>query len=144
MKIFKFIKYLFLFLVIGITVLLELGSRYLLKQNIEFTDKLVIFKMIMTWFVTPFTIIMYYNNTMTWRLRDNPEMIAAVSLSNGMVIFVLSFFFILRIIFWELFQDRVETQLENGIVIVEYENFAPNQTLKYQSINQFLYKHIEK
>lgn len=51
MKFYKVLKWLFLIIVVGIPVLLELASKYLLKQNIEFTDKLVIFKMIMTWFV---------------------------------------------------------------------------------------------
>lgn len=31
----------------------------------------------MTWFVTPFVLIMYYNNTMISKLRDNSGMIAA-------------------------------------------------------------------
>lgn len=119
MKFFKFLKYSFLIFVILITLLMELGSRYLLRQNIEFTDKLVIFKMIMTWFVTPFILILYYNNIMVGKLRDNSGMIAAVSLSNGIIIFVLTIFFILRILFFVLFQDRIETPLENGLVVVE-------------------------
>lgn len=140
MKFFKYIKCAFLIFVIGITLLMEVGSRYLLKQNIEFTDNLVIFKMIMTWFITPFILIMYYNNTMAGKLRENPEMIVAVSLSNGIIIFVLIFFFILRILFFVLFQDRIETPLGNGLVVVERGNFGPQETLQYELINQFLYR----
>lgn len=143
MKFYKILKCLFLIIVVGIPVLLELASKYLLKQNIEFTDKLVIFKIIMTWFVTPFVLIMYYNNTMVSKLRDNPGMIAAVSLSNGIILFVLICCFIVRIGVFVLFQDRIETPLKNGKVVVEHGNFGPQETLYYQSINQFLYKRIE-
>ena len=144
MKFFKFLKWAFLIIVVGITLLLELASKYLMKQDIEFTDKLVVFKMIMTWFVTPFILIMYYNNTMISKLRDNSGMVAAVSLSNGIILLVLVFCFILRVGVFVLFQDRIETPLNNGMVVVEYENLAPNRIKYYQSINQFLYKRIEK
>ena len=89
MKFYKFFKCLFLIIVVGTTLLLELAPKYLLQQNIEFTDKLVIFKIIMSWFITPFVLIMYYHNTIISKLRDNSGMIAAVSLSNGIVLFVL-------------------------------------------------------
>ncbi|MDE6846856.1 MAG: hypothetical protein K2J99_13995, partial [Lachnospiraceae bacterium] len=95
-------------------------------------------------FITPFILIMYYNNTMAGKLRENPEMIAAVSLSNGIIIFVLIFFFILRILFFALFQDRIETPLGNGLVVVEHRNFGPQETQQYELINQFLYRCIEK
>ena len=36
-----------------------------------------------------------------------------------------------------LFEDKKETPLNNGQVLVEYENLAPNRTIYYQSINQF-------
>ena len=143
MKFYKFFRCFFLIIVVGITLLLELASKYLLKQNIEFTDKLVIFKMIMTWFVTPFVLIMYYNNTMISKLKDNSGMIAAVSLSNGIILFVLVCCFIVRIGVFVLFQDRIETPLNNGQVVVEHGNFGPQETLYYQSINRFLYKRIE-
>lgn len=143
MRFFKVLKWLFLIIVVGIPVLLELASKYLLKQNIEFTDKLVIFKILMTWFVTPFVLIMYYNNTMVSKLRDNPGMIAAVTLSNGLILFVLICFFIVRVGVFVFFEDRKETPLSDGRVVVEYENLAPNRTIYYQSINQFLYRRIE-
>ncbi|MBD5523443.1 MAG: hypothetical protein HDR04_03305 [Lachnospiraceae bacterium] len=143
MKFYKFFKCLFLIIVVGTTLLLELAPKYLLQQNIEFTDKLVIFKIIMTWFITPFVLIMYYHNTMISKLRDNSGMIAAVSLSNGIVLFVLVCCFIVRIGVFVLFQDRIETPLSNGQVVVEHGNFGPQEILYYQSINQFLYKRIE-
>lgn len=143
MKFFKVLKWLFLIAVVGITLLLELASKYLWKQNIEFTDKLVIFKMIMTWFVTPFVLIMYYNNTMIHKLKDHSESIAAVSLSNGIILFVLICCFIVRVGVFVLFQDRIETPLNNGQVVVEHENFGSQDILYYQSINQFLYRRIE-
>ena len=143
MKFYKFFKYLFLIIVVGITLLLQLAAKYLLKQNIEFTDKLVIFKMIMTWFITPFVLIMYYHNTMVSKLRDNSGMIAAVSLSNGIILIVLVCCFIVRIGVFVLFQDRIETPLNNGQIVVEHGNFGPQEILYYQAINQFLYKRIE-
>lgn len=143
MKFFKVLKWLFLIAVVGITLLLELASKYLWKQNIEFTDKRVIFKMIMTWFVTPFVLIMYYNNTMIHKLKDHSGSIAAVGLSNGIILFVLICCFIVRVGVFVLFQDRIETPLDNGQVVVEHENFGPQDILYYQSINPFLYKRIE-
>ncbi len=122
---------------------MELASKYLLKQNIEFTDKLVIIKMIMTWFVAPFVLIIYYNNTMLSKVMDYPERVAAVSWNNSLALFVLFFCFILRVGVFVFFQDRVETPLNSGMVVVEYENLAPNRIKYYQSINQFWYKRIE-
>lgn len=143
MKFYKVLKWMFLIIVVVIPVILELASKYLLNQNIEFTDKLIIFKIIMTWFVTSFVLIMYYNNTMISKLSDNPGMIALVTLSNGIVLFIVICFFIVRIGAFVLFEDKKETPLNNGQVVVEYENLAPNRTIYYQSINQFLYRRIE-
>lgn len=142
MKIRGIIKATFLIVIIGVVVALNVMHIHFQKQSIEFTNVMTIFRIILTWFGLPILLIAYYSGAMRRHL-EHEEVVRATILTSGLLIIVMTFVFVIQIVFFVFFENKTETQLEDGYVLVEYENFGIQQPSYYQQINAFLYKKIE-
>ena len=128
MKFFRIIKYIVLILLVGFTILLNCGQGYLEKQDIVYSDRLVLIKIVLTWLIVPFTLVISYGSFMSRKLGDS-RAVAAVFISNGIIIFVISIAFAVRLFHFALIEERSL-----------YDSDVPGIILHYEPLNPYLYK----
>ena len=131
-QIFRITKYTFLFLLVGFTILLNWGQGYLLKQDIVYSDRLILIKIVMTWLIVPFTLVLSYGSFMSRKLEDS-RAVASVFISNGIIIFVISIAFVVRLFYFALFED-------NSL----YHAYESETLPHYEQINPFLYREVTR
>ena len=127
-QIFRITKYTFLFLLVGFTILLNWGQGYLLKQDIVYSDRLILIKIVMTWLIVPFTLVLTYGSFMSRKLEDS-RAVASVFISNGIIIFVISIAFVVRLLYFAFVEERPL-----------YDSDDPGIILHYEPLNPYLYK----
>ena len=132
MKIFRIMKYVILILLVVFTILLNWGQGYLAKQDIIYSDRLVLIKIVLTWLIVPFTLLFSYVSFMSRNLGD-ARAAAAVFISNGIIIFVISIAFAVRLFHFALFED-------NSL----HSTYGPGTITYYEQINQFLYREVTR
>ena len=132
MKLYRIMKYIILILLIGSTILLNCGQSYLLKQDIVYSDRLILIKIVLTWLIVPFTLVISYGSFMSRKLGDS-RAVAAVFISNGIIIFVISIAFAVRLFHFALFE-------ENSL----HSTYEPGKITYYEQINQFLYREVSR
>lgn len=128
MKCFKIMKYVILILLMVFTLLLNWGQGYLAKQDIIYSDRLILIKIVLTWLVVPFTLVISYGSFMGRKLGDS-RAAAAVFISNGVIIFVISIAFAVRLFHFALIEERPL-----------YDADVPGIILHYEPLNPYLYK----
>lgn len=143
MKLVKWLKRTFLILVIMGTVLLNLGQGYLLQRGILYSDLAVLIKIFLTWIVCPICIVFAYNSIGKTKVNDE-NLLAATTIAGGILFLVIAVFFVCRITSFMLVEDRTETPLADGTIMITYENFGPRQMEYYEIVNKFLYREIEE
>ena len=132
MKIFRMMKYIVLIVLVVFTILLNWGQGYLAKQDIIYSDRLVLIKIVLTWLIVPFTLVFSYGSFMSRNLGD-ARAAAAVFISNGIIIFVISIAFAVRLFHFALFEN-------NSL----HSTYASGMITYYEQINQFLYKEVTR
>lgn len=130
MKFFRIMKYIILILLIVFTILLNWGQGYLAKQDIIYSDRLVLIKIVLTWLIVPFTLVFSYGSFMSRKLGDS-RAVTAVFISNGIIIFVISIAFVVRLFHYALFE-------ENSL----HSTYEPGMVTYYEQINWFLYREV--
>ena len=130
MKIFRIMKYVILILLVVFTIFLNWGQGYLAKQDIVYSDRLMLIKIVLTWLIVPFTLVFSYGSFMSRNLGD-ARAAAAVFISNGIIIFVISIAFAVRLFHFALFED-------NSL----HSTYGPGTITYYEQINQFLYREV--
>ena len=128
MKCFRIMKYIIIILLVAFTILLNCGQGYLLKQDIVYSDRLILIKIVLTWLIVPFTLVISYGSFMSHRLGDS-RAVAAVFISNGVIIFVISIAFVIRLLHFALMEERPL-----------YDADVPRIILHYEPLNPYLYK----
>lgn len=132
MKYIKIVKYIILIFLVGAAILLNCGQGYLAKQDIVYSDRLILIKIVLTWLIVPFTLVISYGSFMSRRLGDS-RAVAAVFISNGIIIFVISIAFAVRLFYFAMFE-------ENSL----HSTYEPGTITYYEQINQFLYKEVTR
>ena len=130
MKCFRIIKYIIIILLVVFAILLNCGQGYLLKQDIVYSDRLILVKIFLTRLIVPFTLVISYGSFMSRRLGDS-RAVAAVFISNGVIIFVISIAFVIRLLHFALFED-------NSL----HSTYEPGKITYYEQINPFLYREV--
>ena len=130
MKFFRVAKYIVLFILIAFTILLNWGQGYLAEQGIIYSDRLVLIKVVLTWLIVPFTLVISYGSFMSRNLEDS-KAVASVFVSNGVIIFVISIAFVVRLFYFALFED-------NSL----YHAFESGTLPHYEQINPFMYREV--
>lgn len=143
MKIVSKIKLILLIVLVGVVIVLNSMQVYYQKQNIEFTSWMSLATVVLTWIALPIYSLAYYNGIIRCKIDDRKVIVASMMGSSVMYAMV-TIFFLFRICFFFLFESRNEIELENGLIMVEYENFGANQTFYYEQINIFLYRRVER
>lgn len=143
MKILRSIKYVFCILLTIIVIFINCLEKHLLKENIEFINSIVILKIVLTWFVLPVTLIVLFMSLMNRNLKEKKAAVAS-HLSSGFLLFFVVIFFMARIGFFWLFEDRKETPLEDNLILVECDNLAGQQIYYYESVNWYSYKQVKR
>ena len=128
MKIFRIMKYLILIILVAFTILLNWGQGYLTKQDIVYSDRLVLIKIVLTWLIVPFTLVFSYGSFMSRNLGD-ARAAAAVFISNGIIIFVITIAFAVRLFHFAFIEERPL-----------YDPDVPGMILHYEPLNPYLYK----
>ena len=128
MKFFRIIKYIILILSVGFTILLNCGQGYLAKQDIVYSNRLILIKIVLTWLIVPFTLVISYGSFMSRKLEDS-RAATAVFISNGIIIFVISIAFAVRLFYFALIEERPL-----------YDPDVPGMILHYEPLNPYLYK----
>ena len=128
MKLFRITKYTILIFLVGAAILLNCGQGYLAKQDIVYSDRLILIKIVLTWLIVPFSLVISYGSFMSRKLGDS-RAIAAVFISNGIIIFVISIAFAVRLFCFVLFEERPL-----------YDPDVPGIILHYEPLNPYLYK----
>lgn len=137
----KKLKMIAILSILFITVALNIGQQYLLQQNIEYNDRLIVIRIILTWFVSPFLIVKCYNDIVTTKI-DDAKVRAAIYISTSIYVTLIVIAFVIRILFFVILEDRSEIPLTNGLIMVRREIFTSQETFYYQPINYFLYKRV--
>lgn len=132
MKFLRIVKYIILFVLIAFTILLNWGQGYLLKQNIVYSERLVLIKIVMTWLIVPFTLVLSYGSFMSRNLGDS-RAVASVFISNGIIIFVISIAFVVRLFYFILIEDYSL-----------HTTYAPGMITYYEQINPFMYREVTR
>ena len=57
MRILRIIKCIFIILLVVFTILLNWGQGYLAEQGIIYSDRLVLIKVVLTWLIVPFALV---------------------------------------------------------------------------------------
>ncbi|MCH5263245.1 MAG: hypothetical protein J1F42_10055 [Lachnospiraceae bacterium] len=128
MKILRIIKCTLVILLVGVTVLLNCGQGYLAKQDIVYSDRLILIKIVLTWLIVPFTLVINYGSFMSRKLGDS-RAVATVFISDGIIIFVISIAFVVRLLHFGLFEERPL-----------YDSDVPGMILHYEPLNPYFYK----
>ena len=128
MKIFRIMKYTILILLVAFTILLNCGQGYLAKQDIVYSDRLILIKIVLTWLIVPFTLVISYGSFMSRNLGD-ARAVAAVFISNGIIIFVISIAFAVLLFHFAFIEERPL-----------YDPDVPGMILHYEPLNPYLYK----
>lgn len=110
MKFLRIVKYFILILLVVFTILLNCGQGYLAKQDIVYSDRLMLIKIVLTWLIVPFTLVISCGSFMSRRLGDS-RAVAAVFISNGIIIFVISIAFVIRLFHFVLMEERPPSAL---------------------------------
>lgn len=121
-------KYTILILLVVFTILLNCGQGYLEKQDIVYSDRLLLIKIVLTWLIVPFTLVISYGSLMSRKLGDS-RAITAVFISNGIIIFIISIAFAVRLFHFALIEERPL-----------YDPDVPGMSLHYEPLNPYLYK----
>lgn len=127
-QIFRIVKYTFLIFLIGFTILLNWGQGYLAKQDIVYSEQLILIKVVLTWLIVPFTLVISYGSFMSRKLGDS-RAVVSVFISNGIIIFVISIAFVVRLIYLVFVEEKPL-----------YDADVPGVTLHYEPLNPYLYK----
>ena len=104
MKFFRIAKYIMLIVLVVFTILLNWGQGFLAKRDIVYSERLVLIKIVMTWLIVPITLVISYGSLMSRKLEDS-RAVASVFVSNGIIIFVISAAFVVRLLYFVLFED---------------------------------------
>ena len=128
MKIFRITKYTFLIILVAFTILLNWGQGYLLKQDIVYSDRLILIKIVLTWLIVPFILVISYGSFMSRKLGDS-RAVVAIFISNGIIIFIISIAFVVRLIHFVFIEERPL-----------YDTDIPGMMLYYEPLNPYLYK----
>lgn len=132
MKFLRIMKYIILILLVGAAILLNCGQGYLAKQDILYSDRLILIKIVLTWLIVPFSLVISYGSFMSRKLGDS-RAVAAVFISNGIIIFVISIAFAVRLFYFAMFE-------ENSL----HSTYEPGTITYYEQINQFLYREVSR
>ena len=142
MKIFRVLKYCFIVLILFCTILINWGQGYLLKQNIAYTDTMILIKIILTWGICPLSLIFGYNSLMAEKIKE-AKALCAVTVYNGILIIIVVVLLIGRMLFFWIWQDREEVWAGNGIICAKFEFLKHERLDFYEAINPFVYKKID-
>ena len=132
MRILRIIKCIFIILLVVFTILLNWGQGYLAEQGIIYSDRLVLIKVVLTWLIVPFALVISYGSFMSRKLEDS-RAVASVFISNGVIIFVISIAFVVRLFYFALFE-------ENSL----YHAYESGTLPHYEQINPFLYREVTR
>ena len=132
MKFIRIMKYIILIVLVAFTILLNWGQGYLAKQGIIYSDRLVLIKVVLTWLIVPFTLVISYGSFMSRKLEDS-RAVAFVFVSNGIIIFVISMAFVARLFYFALFED-------NSL----YHAYESGTLPHYEQINPFMYREVTR
>ena len=132
MKFFRIAKYTILIVLVVLTILLNWGQGYLAQQDIVYSDRLVLIKVVLTWLIVPFTLVISYGSFMNRKLEE-PRAVASVFISNGAIIFVISIAFVVRLFYFALFEDNTL-----------HSTYAPGTITYYEQINPFMYREVTR
>ena len=132
MKYLRIMKYIILILLVGFTILLNGGQGFLEKQDIVYSDRLILIKIVLTWLIVPFTLVISYGSFMSRKLGDS-RAVAAVFISNGIIIFVISIVFVVRLFCFAMFE-------ENSL----HSTYEPGKITYYEQINPFMYQEVTR
>ena len=130
MKFFRIAKYIMLIILVVFTIFLNLGQGYLAEQGIVYSDRLVLIKVVLTWLIVPFTLVISYGSFMSRNLEDS-RAVASVFVSNGVIILAISIAFVARLCYFALFED-------NSL----HSTYAPGTITYYEQINPFMYREV--
>ena len=130
MRILRIIKCIFIILLVVFTILLNWGQGYLAEQGIIYSDRLVLIKVVLTWLIVPFALVISYGSFMSRKLEDS-RAVASVFISNGVIIFVISIAFVARLFYFALFED-------NSL----YHAYESGTLPHYEQINPFMYREV--
>lgn len=133
----------FLLCLVVILILSSMLQNYLLKQNIEFRDNVIIVQIIASCFIIPLSIVLSFFKLIKTKLIET-KVIWAINISEGLILLIILIIFIVRILGFYLFENRKEILLDNGYIMVYSENFQKQQTKYYKPINRFLYMYISE
>lgn len=128
MKFLKITKYIILIVLVVFTILLNWGQGFLAKQGIVYSERMVLIKIVMTWLIVPITLVLSYGSFMSRKLEDS-RAVASVYISNGIIIFVISIAFVVRLFCFALLED-------NSL----HTTYAPGTITYYEQINPFMYR----
>ena len=132
MRILRIIKCIFIILLVVFTILLNWGQGYLAEQGIIYSDRLVLIKVVLTWLIVPFALVISYGSFMSRKLEDS-RAVASVFISNGVIIFVISIAFVARLFYFALFED-------NSL----YHAYESGTLPHYEQINPFMYREVTR
>ena len=132
MKFFRIAKYIMLIILVVFTIFLNLGQGYLAEQGIIYSDRLVLIKVVLTWLIVPFTLVISYGSFMSRKLEDS-KAVASVFISNGIIIFVISIAFVVRLFYFVLFEDYSL-----------HTTYAPGTITYYEQINPSMYREVTR
>lgn len=132
MRFFRIVKYIILIVLVVLMVLINWGQGYLAKQDIVYSEQLVLIKVVLTWLIVPFTLVINYGSFMSRKLEDS-RAVASVFISNGIIIFVISIAFVLRLFYFILFEDYSL-----------HTTYAPGTITYYEQINPFMYREVTR
>lgn len=133
----------FLLCLIVILILSSILQNYLLKENIEFRNNVIIARIIVTWFIIPFSIVLSFFRLIKTKLIE-AKVITAINITEGLILLIILVIFMIRILGFYLFENRKEQILDNGYIMVYSENFQEQQTKYYKPVSRFLYMYISE
>ncbi len=129
-------------LLIAVTILMSVLQSYFSKQNIEFRNNVIIAQIVITWFFLPFGILHLYNKDVKDKMEETKALIA-VSITSGIIRFMIIIIFLIRILSFMLFENRTEKVMGNGHIMVESNNLRYEGTKEYEPVSKFLYRYIQ-
>ena len=132
MKFFRIARYTILIVLVVFTISLNWGQGFLAKQDIVYTERLVLIKIVLTWLIVPITLVISYGSLMSRKLEDS-RAVASVFISNGIIIFVISAAFVVRLFYFALFED-------NSL----YHAYESGTLPYYEQINPFMYREVTR
>ena len=132
MKFFRIVKYIILIILVLFTILLNWGQGFLAKQDIVYSERLVLIKIVMTWLIVPITLVISYGSFMSRKLEDS-RAVASVFISNGIIIFVISIAFVVRLLYFVLLEDYSL-----------HSTYVFGTMTYYEQVNPFMYREVTR